>query len=91
MRRVLWSAEAADHLDAIAAYIEALDPRAASRIAARLVALGESLSKFSERGRLASDGLREMTVVPPYILRYRVEPERVVIMQIRHGARDPKT
>jgi toxin ParE1/3/4 len=29
-----------------------------------------------------------MTTVWPYILRYRVEEERVVILRIRHGARD---
>ena len=54
----------------------------------RLIALADSLAEFSERGREAGDGRREMTIVPPYILRYRVEKDRVVILRIRHGARE---
>jgi len=91
LRRVVWSAEATDHLDAIAGYLEAFDPLAARRIAKRLIEVGESLCEFGERGRLAADGLREMTIVPPYILRYRVTRDEVVILQIRHGARNPNT
>ena len=53
-----------------------------------LIALADSLAEFSERGREAGDGRREMTIVPPYILRYRVEKDRVVILRIRHGARE---
>jgi plasmid stabilization system protein ParE len=30
--------------------------------------------------------LREMTTVWPYILRYRVDQDRVVILRVRHGA-----
>ena len=30
--------------------------------------------------------MREMTTVWPYILRYRVEAERVIILRVRHGA-----
>jgi plasmid stabilization system protein ParE len=41
---------------------------------------------FSERGRDAGGGRREMTIVWPYVLRYRVEAERVVILRVRHGA-----
>jgi toxin ParE1/3/4 len=29
-----------------------------------------------------------MTTVWPYILRYRVEGDRVIILRVRHGARD---
>lgn len=29
-----------------------------------------------------------MTIVWPHILRYRVEDERIVILRMRHGARD---
>ena len=35
----------------------------------------------------AGNGLREMTTVWPYIVRYRVETDRVVVLRIRHGAR----
>ena len=86
--KIVWTPEAADNLDAIVAYIELFHPPAAERMAARLIALADSLADFPERGRDAGEGRREMTIVPPYILRYRVEAERVIILRIRHGARE---
>ena len=35
--------------------------------------------------RLAGNGFRELTTVPPYVIRYRVEREVVYISRIRHG------
>jgi plasmid stabilization system protein ParE len=54
----------------------------------RLLAAGESLSRFPERGRPI--GLRrELVIVRPYVIRYRVLPDRVEILTIRHGAQAP--
>lgn len=86
--RIVWTAEAADNLDAIVSYIELFHPPAAERMAARLIALADSLADFPARGRDAGEERRELTIVPPYILRYRVEGERVIILRIRHGARE---
>jgi plasmid stabilization system protein ParE len=88
LRRVVWTPEAAENLDSIVAYIEAFNPAAARRVGQRLVRLAESLAEFSERGRPAEEGKREMTIVPPYVLRYFVADDRVLILRIRHGARD---
>ncbi|MEI5686371.1 MULTISPECIES: type II toxin-antitoxin system RelE/ParE family toxin [Sphingomonas] len=55
-------------------------------MAARLLDLGNSLAIFPRRGR-PKDGIREMTSVPPYILRYSVADETVFILSVRHGAR----
>lgn len=88
MRRVVWTDEAVAHLEAIVAYVEAFDPAAASRLARRLIDVADSLAGFSDRGRDAGNGCREMTTAWPYILRYRVDGERVLILRIRHGARD---
>ena len=49
--------------------------------------MAESLSVFPERGRDAGEGRREMTIVWPYVLRYRVEGSIVYILRVRHGAR----
>ena len=57
-------------------------------MATRLIALADSLADFPQRGRDAGGGFREQTIVPPYILRYRVDEDRVIIMRIRHGARE---
>jgi toxin ParE1/3/4 len=49
--------------------------------------VADSLAEFSDRGREAGEGRTEMTVVWPYVLRYRVEAETVIVLRIRHGAR----
>lgn len=87
MPKIVWTEEAVEHLEAIVTYVSVYDPAAAARLGERLIALADSLADFPNRGRDAGEGRREMTIVPPYILRYRVEGERVVILRIRHGAR----
>ena len=88
MKKIVWTAEAVEHLEAIVTYVSVYDPAAAERLAERLIEVADSLAEYSNRGRDAGDGRREMTTVWPYILRYRVEGERVIILRIRHGARD---
>ncbi len=56
-------------------------------MAGRLLEAAESLSEFSDRGR-PIDGNRELTVIRPYIIRYRVARDAVFILRVRHGARD---
>jgi plasmid stabilization system protein ParE len=88
LRRIVWTDEAVAHLEAIAEYVEAFSPGAARRLGNRLIEVADSLAEFPERGRDAGNGRREMTTVWPYILRYRIEDDRIVILRIRHGARD---
>ena len=87
MRRIVWTDEAVAHLEAIVAYVEAFNPAAARRLAERLIEVADSLAEFPDRGRDVGSGRREMTTVWPYILRYRVIEDRVIILHIRHGAR----
>lgn len=87
MRRIDWSQAATDQLDAIARYIRQENPHAAARVRERLVAATLRLADAPEIGRTAGRTYRELTLVPPYIIRYRVEPERVLIVRVRHGAR----
>lgn len=58
-------------------------------MAARLIAAGNSLSDFPERGRPASGGTRELVIVAPYVLRYRVIDDTAYILRVRHRARKP--
>ena len=88
MRTIVWTEEAVANLEAIADYVSAFNPAAAERLAMRLIDVADSLAEFSDRGRDAGGGKREMTIVWPYILRYRVEGDRVFILRIRHGARE---
>ena len=89
MRRVIWAPRAANDLQSIRDYIGQFNPAAAARFAAQLVATAESLTDFSQRGRPASGKRRELVVIWPYVIRYRIEADRVVILRIRHGARRP--
>ena len=54
-------------------------------MALRLKQAGESLGDYPERGRQAGN-LRELAVVPPYLIRYRVMGSGVQIIRIRHSA-----
>lgn len=85
--RIVWTDDAVANLEAIVTYVAAFNPAAATTLAQRLVAVADSLTEFPNRGRDAGEGRREMTTVRPYILRYRVEGARVVVLRIRHGAR----
>ena len=89
MRRVVWSDEAIDNLEAIEAYIDQFNPIAARRVGARIIAATESLAGQSERGRSVGRGQRELATIWPYLIRYRIDPEAVFIVRIRHGARRP--
>lgn len=88
MAEVTWLNEALDQLDQIAAHIRIFNPVSADRISSDLLSLGESLSEFPNRGRPAKHGLRELTTVPPYILRYEIVDGAVFIVAVFHGARN---
>ena len=89
MAEVVWPDTVIAKLDEITAYIASDDPVAAVSFVARLVDLGESLAIFPNRSRARSNDVREMPSVPPYILRYRVIGDFVVIVDIRHNRRRP--
>jgi len=86
----VWTDGAVENLETIVTYISAFNEAAAARVAESLVALADSLSEFSYRGRDVGEGRREMTIIPPYILRYRVDADEVRILRLRHGARRPE-
>jgi toxin ParE1/3/4 len=57
----------------------------ADRVVARLATAALQISKFPYTGQLTRNGNRRL-VVEPYLMRYRVEEDRVIILRIRHGA-----
>lgn len=88
MRGVVWTEPALYDLEGIRAYIGQFNPTAAERIASRLREAGNSLNEHADRGRPA-ERYRELTVVHPYVLRYRIAGGQVVILRVRHGKRRP--
>jgi len=57
-------------------------------MAERLLAAADSLEEFAERGRPIDEGRRELTIIRPYLIRYRVAGDAVFILRIRHAAQD---
>lgn len=88
MVQVVWARSAAADLRTIRAYVAQFSPLAAQRLAGRLVNAARSLETSPDRGRPITRGRRELAVIPPYLIRYVHDAGRVVILEIRHGARE---
>ncbi len=89
MAEVVWTDAALANLDDIEVYISHFNPIAAQRMSQRLIEAAFGLGESPERGRPLRANLRELTTIPPYLIRYRVDGDSVVILRIRHGARRP--
>lgn len=88
--RVIWSPAALREIEHIYRYIARFNPHAAPDMAGEILAAGDSLERLPYRGRaVPGTGLRELTIVYPYIIRYRVAAGHVRILRVRHGARRP--
>jgi plasmid stabilization system protein ParE len=92
MARVLvWSPEAIEDIEAIAAYIERDSPWYARAVASRLVETAESIPEFPELGRMVPEiedpGIRER-LVHRYRLVYRLDERHVLVAAIVHGRQD---
>ena len=90
LTQVVWTFSALADLAGIRRYIGNFDPYAARDMADRIIEAGNRLAAFPYRGRqVPGTQLRETTIVRPYIIRYRVDRDRVLILRVRHGARRP--
>jgi addiction module RelE/StbE family toxin len=87
--RVEWSGHAVSDLKQISEYIEAdRSLEVANRISRSVYDAVQSLKEMPNRGRSGRvTGTRELSLHPlPYVIVYRVQPERVLILSIVHGA-----
>ena len=88
--RVVWTVPAVRDVWRAHAYLLEFNPRAAQRIAEALFDAGDSLEEFPYRGRpVRGTAMRELLSVDPYVIRYAVVGDDVVILRVRHGARRP--
>jgi len=88
--QVVWSPAALWEIGHIYNYIARFNPIAAANLAQRLFEAGDSLETLPDRGRpVPGTRLRELAVVYPYIIRYRVARDHVRILRVRHGRRRP--
>jgi toxin ParE1/3/4 len=84
---VIWSPRAIEHLAHLRAYIAHDRPKAANRIAGRLLEAVERLAELPSLGRPGRvAGTREL-VVPgtPYVIPHRLRGDRLEIIAVFHG------
>ena len=81
---------------AAAAYNHAIDqladdPAAAAHLYKRFAEARRHLERFPNLGRAGNrPGIRELVIAgTPYVFVYRVDPDALVILDIRHGRRKP--
>ena len=92
MARVLvWSPEAVEDIDAIAAYIERDSPWYARAVASKIVETAESIPEYPELGRMVPElddpAIRER-LVHRYRVIYRLDEAHVLIVAVIHGRQD---
>ena len=88
--RVIWSPTALRAVARVFDYLVAFNPSAATFVIEELVAAGDRLAQFPQRGQLVpSSGMRELVTIYPDIIRYRVTREEVRILRVRHASRQP--
>lgn len=88
--RVVWTLAATRAVWHAYEYLYDFNPRAAMHLAESLFAAGDGLINFPYRGRLVpKTELRDLVTAHPYIIRYRIEGDVVVILRVRHGSRRP--
>lgn len=87
---VVWAPQAIEDITRITGYIAAENPLAAVRVARELLVAGDSLTVFPRRDRLSSlPGRRELVVVRPYVIVYRLLADGTVdILRIWHAAQE---
>lgn len=85
--KILWSPIAIEHLLAVRAHIAMDNPRAAERVAAKILLCVETLALHPHLGRPGRvTGTRELVVADtPYILPYRIYKNCVEVIAVFHG------
>ena len=88
--RVVWTQTALRGVWRAYEYLTDFNPRAAVHLAESLLAAGDSLVNFPHRGRpVHGTDMRELVSVSPYIIRYRVTADTVIVLRVRHSSRRP--
>lgn len=89
-REIVWLPEAARDVARLRAFIQEKNPQAAQHAASRIKEAAQILTENPEAGRPVEEVLPFRDLIIPfgsgnYILRYREEPSRVVIVRVRHS------
>jgi plasmid stabilization system protein ParE len=87
-----YTPKALAELAEILAYIAERSPHDARNVQARVEAITTLLRQYPLSGQLTSEsGLRRIVTLPyPYLVFYEATTEEVVIIGVRHAAREPE-
>ena len=89
-RRLGWSPEAIEDIEAIASYIARDSQWYAKAVAQKIVETAESIPAFAELGRIVPEignpAIRERFVYS-YRVIYRIDAEQILIAAVIHGSR----
>jgi toxin ParE1/3/4 len=85
---IVWSPPALARLQEIRSFVALDKPKAAQRLATRIVAVVESLRQHPYLGRAGADSsIRELVIGgTPYVVLYWVSADRVTVLTVWHGA-----
>lgn len=90
MARVRWTPQAADDLEAIAAYIADDSPHYARLFVLKIITAVERLEQFPEMGRIVPEcgdaAIREL-LIGNYRIVYRLTSETAELLTVYHGSR----
>ena len=90
--KLRFTSRAADELEEIIEYIRKRSPQGARHVRLRIHKMTSRVLVHPYTGTLTSSGLRRMATTPyPYLIFYEVFADEVIIIGIRHSARNPSS
>jgi plasmid stabilization system protein ParE len=91
--RIRFTPRALAELDGVLGYVAARSPQGAQRVGDRVRAALAALAEHPGMGeRTSNPRLRRLVLRPyPYLLFYEAGDAEVVVIGLRHAARDPRT
>lgn len=88
MRQIAWSRQAIKDMTRIGRHIAADSPAHADKLLDQIAAKVIPLATYPKIGRLGGKpGTRELVVHTHYLVIYRVPPDSITILRIKHVAR----
>lgn len=88
LRRLRWSETAISDLARIARRVAVASPASADRLVDQIEAKVEVLAAYPEIGHIGTKpGTRELVVHPHYFVIYRILPDAVHLLRVKHSAR----
>lgn len=91
--KLLFTPQALVELDGVLGQIREQSPQGAKRVQQRIKATIDLVARHPHAGQRTNvPGLRRIVVTPfPYLIFYQPGDEAVVVIGVRHAARDPES